>query len=75
MKTLALAALCIALMVAQTSAQVTHPPVRRPLPHICPRGQTWQYGCLRYAPAPPGKLFGACLRMGYGCMRAPSQIQ
>jgi hypothetical protein len=44
-------------------------------PHVCPPGQSWQYGCVQYAPAGPGQLFGACLRSAFSCKRSGGQIQ
>jgi hypothetical protein len=51
-------------------------PVHQPVPlHACPAGESWQYGCVQYAPAGPGQLFGACLRSAYSCKRSGGQIQ
>jgi hypothetical protein len=43
--------------------------------HMCPAGQSWQYGCVQYGPAGPGQLFGACLRSSFSCTRSGGQIQ
>ena len=44
-------------------------------PHFCPTGTSWQPGCLKWAPAGPGQLFGACTQQGWSCKRAPQPIQ
>jgi hypothetical protein len=48
---------------------------RPPIPRACPPGYSWGYGCISWAPAPPGKLFGACLFAGRSCVRNPGPIQ
>jgi hypothetical protein len=55
----------------------TRLPVRfRPLPHpFCAPGTSWQYGCVQWAPAPPGLLFGACVRNAWSCKRVAGPIQ
>jgi hypothetical protein len=50
-------------------------PVRGGPLHYCRAGYSWQYGCLSYAPAQPGQLFGACTVNGYGCFRDAGPIQ
>ena len=42
---------------------------------ICSPGYSWQNGCLKWGPTPPGKLFGACVKYGWGCFRSPQPIQ
>ena len=44
-------------------------------PHLCPTGTSWQYGCVKWAPAGPGQLFGACTEQSWSCKRAPQPIQ
>jgi hypothetical protein len=69
-------ALLVSVALAQTPAAAQPTPLHPGQPmHICPKGETWQKGCLKWAPAPPGKLFGQCLKQGYGCFRAPEPIQ
>jgi hypothetical protein len=84
MRTLLMLALLTSVAAAQTRPppqQNNNPPqqrvpVHQPVgPHLCPAGQSWQYGCLAYGPAKPGQLFGACLRSGFACMRAAGPIQ
>ncbi|MFI5015641.1 MAG: hypothetical protein ACHQAY_25170 [Hyphomicrobiales bacterium] len=79
MRAFIVAALFATATLAPTAAEaamaMTHPPVGRPTPKACPAGQSWQFGCVKYAPTPPGKLFGACLRKGWGCFRAATPIQ
>ncbi len=73
-----LMALLLSAALAQTPAAAQPTPVHPGAPirmHICPKGETWQKGCLKWGPTPPGKLFGQCLKQGYGCFRAPEQIQ
>ena len=41
----------------------------------CPPGTEWGYGCVAWAPAPPGMLFGACLKEAHSCFRIPGPIQ
>ena len=66
------------------SAQPTRPGPGHPLPrpgrpiprpHICLRGTSWQYGCVAWAPAGPGQLFGACLRSAWSCKRVAGPVQ
>jgi hypothetical protein len=76
MKAFAFAALLITAVLAQTAAEAAAK--LQPAPgarHFCRAGYAWQYGCVKWGPAPPGKLFGACQRMGWGCMRASQPIQ
>ena len=42
---------------------------------ICSPGYSWQYGCLKWGPTPPGKLFGVCVKQGWGCFRDKQPIQ
>ena len=44
-------------------------------PHFCPVGESWQYGCVKWAPAGPGQLFGACLKSAWSCKRVGGPIQ
>ena len=76
MKALAFAALFSTALLANMAAEAAavRPGPGKPLPHICPAGQSWQYGCVKYGHAPPGKLFGACLQKGWSCVRK-QQIQ
>ena len=80
------AVLTTALSPVAASAQM-RPPQQQPnhilrlgsqLPvqfHACPVGESWQYGCVAWAPAGPGQLFGACLSSAYSCKRSGGQIQ
>jgi hypothetical protein len=57
-----------------------HSPIRpnpqQPIPvHFCAAGTSWQYGCVQWAPAGPGQLFGACLRSAWSCKRVAGPIQ
>ena len=71
----AAAAVLLSGLPADAQMRVLHGPIRGPRPHICRPGQVWQLGCLVYAPRQPGQLVPACLKTGYGCFRAPGQIQ
>jgi hypothetical protein len=46
-----------------------------PVAHACPAGTSWQYGCVQWAPASPGMLFGACQISAWSCKRVPGPIQ
>jgi len=79
MKLFVLAAALATAALVQTAAFAQERPVEtahRPIPvHICKPGYSWQQGCLKYGPTPPGKLFGQCLQTGYGCFRTAGPIQ
>jgi len=75
MRATTFAALFLSALLANVGAQAVPLRPGPPHPRFCPKGTSWQYGCLKWGPAPPGKLFGACLRKGWGCMRAPGPIQ
>jgi len=44
-------------------------------PHFCPAGTSWQYGCVQWGPAAPGRLFGQCVRSAWSCKRVGGPIQ
>jgi hypothetical protein len=84
MRMLFIAALAGVSLLAQASANAQSAPQHpvswqyshRPIPmHICPSGTSWQYGCVQWAPAGPGQLFGACLRNAWSCKRQATPIQ
>lgn len=56
-----------------TPLPVLHRPL--PLPHFCPTGTSWQYGCVEWASAAPGTLFGACVLSAWSCKRVGGPIQ
>ncbi|HXQ10425.1 MAG TPA: hypothetical protein VN805_05430 [Caulobacteraceae bacterium] len=70
MTRLLVAACLMVTALAQTAA--AHP--QRAM-HICKPGYSWRKVCLQLGPAAPGRLFGACLKTGYGCVGPPPRIQ
>jgi len=36
----------------------------------CPTGTSWQSGCVKWGPAGPGQVVGACTQQAWSCKRS-----